>query len=257
MTDLVRVKRGRHPWVTEPESGGGGGGGDDLATVLSNGNDAGAQQINNLADGTVLSDAATLQNINDELAATGFNSVLSVDPDAGGIKLKNIGDGVDPNDAVSLQQLQAVSGFPVGSSWLQLVGDTITTNMGTVTSLTWTEFTPVVGSDLSLRAGGKFVDVLTEGWYSMSFKLNINGAASVIQWTRNLVSGGAGTMNGMDEFASCDPNNPSNDMTGAMTAEHFLMGEALWLEMFADNAGSVGTYDVGIGEMLWMITRLA
>jgi hypothetical protein len=25
MTDLVRVKRGRRPWVTEPESGGGGG----------------------------------------------------------------------------------------------------------------------------------------------------------------------------------------------------------------------------------------
>ena len=129
--------------------------------------------------------------------------------------------------------------------------------MGTVTPLTWTEFTPVVGSDLSLRAGGKFVDVLTDGWYSMSFKLNINGAASIIQWTRQLVSGGAGTMNGMDQFASCDPNNPSNDMTGAITAERFIAGEALWLEMFADNAGSVGTYDVGIGEMLWMITRLA
>jgi hypothetical protein len=297
MTDLVRVKRGRHPWVTEPESGGGGGGG-DLSSVLSNGNDGGGQQIKNiadstdgkdavtqdqldqaylqglpnillnnnsaggsqitgLADGLSAQDAATVHNIDQTLGLIGINLPLSNDPDAGGIAIKNIGDGVDPNDAVSLQQLQAVAGFPVGSSWLQLVGDSITTNMGTVTGLTWTEFTAPVGSDLSLRAGGKFIDVLTDGWYSMCFKLNINGAASVIQWTRNVSSGGAGTMNAMDEFASCDPNNPSNDMTGAMTAEHFGAGEAFWLEMFADNAGSVGTYDVGIGEMLWMITRLA
>jgi len=163
----------------------------------------------------------------------------------------------DPGEAWATTVEGSGGGFEVGSSWLELVGDSITTNMGTVTPLTWTEFTPVVGSDLSLRAGGKFVDVLTDGWYSMSFKLNINGAASIIQWTRQLVSGGAGTMNGMDQFASCDPNNPSNDMTGAITAERFIAGEALWLEMFADNAGSVGTYDVGIGEMLWMITRLA
>jgi hypothetical protein len=35
MTDLVRVKRGRHPWVTEPESGGGGGGGVTPAFIFA------------------------------------------------------------------------------------------------------------------------------------------------------------------------------------------------------------------------------
>jgi hypothetical protein len=105
MSDLIRVKKPGEAWNSEAESGGGGGGG-DLDDVLSNGNDAGAQQILNLADGASAQDAATVHNVDEALGSVTFNLALSNDPDAGGIELKNIGTGVDAQDAVTLTQLE-------------------------------------------------------------------------------------------------------------------------------------------------------
>lgn len=104
MTDLVRVKRGRHPWVTEPESGGGGGGSEDLATVLANGNDGGGQQITNIADGVADQDAFTVAQF---YVLVTLANLLSNGNDGAGQQVKNIGDGTDVKDAVNLQQLQA------------------------------------------------------------------------------------------------------------------------------------------------------
>lgn len=148
-------------------------------------------------------------------------------------------------------------GFPIGSEWLQVIGDTIdSTPMGSTAETTWA-VNGSAGDDLSLRAGGRWIDVLTEGWYSTALKVNINGAAAVITWQRIVTIGGPGTMNTIDEFLSADPTNLSNDMTGAIPAEFFAAGEALAIDMFADNVGSAGTYDVNVGEALWMITRIA
>lgn len=148
-------------------------------------------------------------------------------------------------------------GFSIGSSYLALLGDGIDgTAMGSTAETTWAEYGSA-GSDLSLRAGGRWIDVLTDGWYATALKVNINGAAAVITWQRIVTIGGPGTMNTIDEFLSADPANISNDMTGAMPAEHFVAGEALAIDLFADNSGSVGTYDVGVGEMIWMLTRLS
>jgi len=108
MTDLVRVKRGRHPWVTEPESGGGGGGSEDLATVLSNGNDGGGQQIKNIATSSDPGDAVNQTQL-DVAFNQNLSDILSVGNNANGTQVKNIGDGTDPQDAVTLAQLEAAS----------------------------------------------------------------------------------------------------------------------------------------------------
>lgn len=129
MTDLVRVKRGRAPWVTEPESGGGGGGG-DLDATLAAGNDAGGQGITNLADGQSAQDAATVHNIDQTLGFVTLNLTLSNDPDAGGIAVKNIGDGVDPQDAATVGQVDAVG--PDSGQVMPTAIDDATVSTGTI-----------------------------------------------------------------------------------------------------------------------------
>ena len=147
-------------------------------------------------------------------------------------------------------------GFDIGSSYLAVVGDHITTAMGSVTHQTWGAFA-VEGSDLELDAGGRFINVLTDGWYATSLKVNISGAADQVQWARNLSSGGGGTMNAIDEYFSVDPALGVYDLTGAIGPEHFQAGETIDVVLFADNSGSSGDYDTGTQEMLLMITRLA
>ncbi len=75
----------------------------NLQQVLAADNDAGAQQIKNMADGIDPQDAVSLS----QLVAINLQQVLAADNDAGAQQIKNMADGIDPQDAVSLSQLVA------------------------------------------------------------------------------------------------------------------------------------------------------
>lgn len=104
-TKIVRTKQPGQAWETTVEPTGGGGG-DDLATVLANGNDAGAQQITNLADGIDSEDAATVGQVGEAFSSTTLGDILSNSNDGDAQQIKNIDDATDPQDAVTLAQLQ-------------------------------------------------------------------------------------------------------------------------------------------------------
>ena len=94
----------------------GGGTTPTLDEVLTEGNDGGAQQIKNIADGTDPTDAVTLEQL-DAVGTPTLSAVLSEGNDGGAQQIKNIADGTDPTDAVTLEQLDAV-GTPTLSAVL-------------------------------------------------------------------------------------------------------------------------------------------
>jgi hypothetical protein len=108
VADLIRRKAPGSAWETEADTGGGPPGTGNLDDVLSNGNDAGGQQIVNLANGSADTDAATVGQVNGAYTQN-LNDILTNGNNAGNFQVKNVADGTDPQDAVTVAQLEAAA----------------------------------------------------------------------------------------------------------------------------------------------------
>ena len=98
-TDLIITDPGQ-TWTIP--LGGLSGGNPNLTDVLTQGNDAGAAQITNLADPTLAQDAATKAYVDANIGGNqNLDQVLTQGNDGGAALIKNIGDPVDPQDAAT------------------------------------------------------------------------------------------------------------------------------------------------------------
>lgn len=154
----------------------------------------------------------------------------------------------DIDGRLRFQGTQIGGGFSVGESYISL------TNAGHAGiaagdsyQVPWT-LSSSAGSDLALNVDPSVVDVLTTGWYSVTAGCELDGAMTEGQLAMNMafltpVAAAGFTSGDYEQFW----------LSSGPVA--FTSGDAVHATVFADNAGSMGTYDLQSAQLV--IVRLS
>lgn len=138
---------------------------------------------------------------------------------------------------------EAGGGFEVGSSFMYLEGTLSAVPMGSTGAATRPDWTVIAsaGADFDFDAAGKRVLLQTDGWFSYTTWASITGDQDQVQVT---ILSPNSHLNSVSDYFSVDPALGLTELSVAQPADFGNDGDDVAVQVFADNAGSVGTYDV-------------
>ncbi|MGI9549849.1 MAG: beta strand repeat-containing protein [Aurantibacter sp.] len=186
-----------------------GGGSQDLTNVLTQGNDAGAAQITNLADPTLPQDAATMAYVDANVGGNqDLANVLTQGNDGGASLIKNIADPVDPQDAATMAYVDA----NVGGN--QNLAQVLTTGASAGNQQINDLLDPTLNQDAATKgyvdaaitAGGSLTDgtILIGGTGDVAQQLAVGGDATLANDGTLTIADDAITLNKIHQNGSTD-----------------------------------------------------